>query len=194
MTQISKDAPARSSAIVDSPKVMIYLLAAVGSPLLACLLAYIVIVAPPGDKNVSIQVFLACLAVLFGIVSVMSFNVNRKGYVINVESDIFEFPGGGIVADSWLSYFTPAFIFQEFKRHQIPLSAIREIQAYQDTSIKEEKDFRGRRRLRTTEKAKLDLSGDFGAISFTLWSKGKRDQLHSAIVSINKMGDPMLRR
>jgi len=107
------------------------------------------------------------------------FFVNTKGYVMDVENDTLTFPGGGIAADSFFSYFNPVYWLQRFRRHQIPLSAIREVEAYQDTSSKTDK---------------LDISGDFGAVSFNFFSKGKRDQLYSAIVQINEMGSPMLRR
>ena len=37
----------------------------------------------------------------------------------------------------------------------------------------------------------LDIDGDFGAVSFCFMSKGKRDQLYSALVVANRMGSPV---
>jgi len=45
-------------------------------------------------------------------ISFKKFGVNKNGYIIDVENDILEFPGGGIEAESWLSYFSPVFLMQ----------------------------------------------------------------------------------
>ena len=37
----------------------------------------------------------------------------------------------------------------------------------------------------------IDIDGDFGAVRFCFMSKGKRDQLYSALVVANHMGRPV---
>jgi hypothetical protein len=118
------------------------------------------------------------------------FIVNAKGYVVDAENDILEFPGGGIEAESWISYFSPMYWLQGFKRHHIPLSGIRHIETSRET--KTSVDSKGREHTR--KKDILEIDGDFGAVRFNFSSKGKRDQLYSTIVQINQMGDPILRR
>lgn len=193
MTQISRDAPVGSSIIVDSPRVFGRL---VWTVMLLCGGAWLLWKSrtAPDPGTAGLLVICGCAALLLFVLSVIKFRVISKGYIIDVENNVFEFPGGGIAADSWLSYFTPSYLLQGYKRHRIPLSAIREIQAYRDTSTSTYTDSQGVRRTRTHKADMLDISGDFGAARFHFASKGKRDQLHSAIVSLNKMGDPMLRR
>ena len=198
MTQISRDAPSRSSTIVDSPKVFLLLLGTIG--LLAmgcCIFFYTLFHVFTGKAEPSALVvggFYACICIGLSPVLYKIFRVNAKGYVIDTENDIFEFPGGGIVADSFLSYFNTEYLLQWFSRHQIRLSEIRGIQAYRVTSTNTSRNTSGKLYTSTSNQDKLDITGDFGAVSFFFMSKGKRDQLHSAIVSLNKMGDPMLRR
>ena len=199
MTQISRDAPAQSCTVVDSPTVARQLIFGIFFFVTGgyCWLNFKTLLNKP-DIIFCLLVSLAMI-ILFplSISILLKFRVNRKGYIIDTRNDIFEFPGGGIEAENWLSYFSPTYIFQGYMRHQVQLSTIREIESYVDTSTRSTyivEDGRTRRGNVTTKKNKLDMSGDFGALSFVFSSKGKRDQLYSAIVSLNKMGDPMLRR
>ena len=109
------------------------------------------------------------------------------GYVIDVENDTLRFPGGGIEAESWLSYFNPMHWLQGFWRHKRRLSEIRHVQIYQEVNT----SVNSQGRLVTHKKDVLEIDGDFGAIQFNFKSKSKRDRLYSAIVQLNEMGTPV---
>lgn len=173
MSDMAKNAKQRGSVIIDSPKVIVTLLAIV-------FLSYIAwrrISSPTPIDDYTGLIILVIIDALF----IVRFLVISKGFVIDVEKDELTFPGGGIEADSWTSYFNPMYWLQGLQRHKINLSEVREIQSYMDID--------GGR-----NKNKLEINGDFGAVSFRFWSKGKRDQLYSAIVNINEMGDPIVYR
>ena len=117
------------------------------------------------------------------------FQVNRKGYLVSVEDDILEFPGSGLVADSFFSYFLPSFWMQHFKRYQISVSEIRQLDKYNKTK-------RSTSNGKTTSSTTyyLDLDGEFGAISFSFMSKHKRDELYSLIMRVIQQGPEILDR
>jgi len=191
MSDVSRNMASHSCTVVDAPKVFGILVLTV---LFLAIGVYLLLVLEVKPADDTARRFWGYLFMAFFILSAIKFKVESKGYVIDVENNIFEFPGGGIAADSFLSYFNPIFWLQGFQRHQRPLSEIRQAEAYQETSKREYTDSQGRRRVRTIKLDKLDISGDFGAISFYFASKGKRDQLYSAIIQLNEMGSPVLRR
>lgn len=71
--------------------------------------------------------FFPIFFIAIGIVNLLLFRVNAKGYVIDAENGMLEFPGGGIKVQNWTSHFNPLYLFQEFMRHKIALAEIREI-------------------------------------------------------------------
>ena len=127
--------------------------------------------------------------ILVGVVIFYVFQVNRKGYLVSVEDDILEFPGSGLVADSFFSYFLPSFWMQHFKRYQISVSEIRQLDKYNKTK-------RSASNGKTTSSTTyyLDLDGEFGAISFSFMSKHKRDELYSLIMRVIQQGPEILDR
>lgn len=141
------------------------------------------------DKH-SLWYFLAHVSIFLSAWLFVRFVVNAPGYVIDIENDTLKFPGGGIAAASFFSYFNPMYWLQGLWRHKIPLSQIRQVETYRETTSSIDKEGK----LRTSKKDILDINGDFGAVQFSFVSKGKRDQLYSAIVQINEMGSPVLRR
>lgn len=187
MSDMAKNANSRGSVIIDAPKVFVTLLAIV-------FLSYVVwrMISSPAPVSNSLSFwFCTILDILF----LIRFFVISKGFVIDIENDTLTFPGGGIEADSWTSYFNPTYLLQRFQRHKVNLSEIREIQIYTDvvddalaTMLDEN------RRRHKKKKNMLEINGNFGSVSFDFWSKGKRNQLYSAIVNINEMGDPMVYR
>jgi hypothetical protein len=201
MSDVSKDMSAGSCTVVDSPKVIRQLFFGVFFFVVGAF-CWLADIEPlfredntAGDGLVLlIIIFVRFILFPLAIVSLLKFRVERKGYVVDTENDILEFPGGGIEAESWLSYFNPMYHLQGFKRHQRPLSEIRHVQSYQDTNTKISTDSQGRIRTRTNKKDILEINGDFGAVLFTFTSKGKRDQLYSAIVQLNEMGFPVVGR
>jgi len=182
MSEVSRSATTGSSTIVDAPKVigiLFFVIICLGVGCICLVDGY----------TIAGFVFIG-----FAALGIIGFIVNAKGYVIDVENDTFTFPGGGIEAESWLSYFNPMYWLQGLKRHSVPLSQIRHIIAYQDTNTSVSTDSRGNVRTRKTTEKIVEIDGDFGAIKFSFSSKGKMGQLYAAIVQINEMGSPMLRR
>lgn len=186
MSEMSRDIVSDNSTVIDSPKVLVYLAAAAGSFGLACWNLY----WPVFTEGTGLTILISCGLLVVCVLAILIFRVNAKGHVIDVENDRLEFSGGGIEADSWTSYFDPSFLLQIFSRHEVPLSEIRHINAYRDR--KSWVDDKGKSHTKTRHI--VEINGDFGAVSFPFWSKGKRDQLYSAIVQINEMGDPILKR
>lgn len=180
MTYISHDADVpEKSVIIDAPKV--------GLAFLGC--AVCVILAffffEPG-KSLLWTIVFAILALIFlwrGIII-------GKGYVINVPQNQFCFPGGGIEANSFTDYFNPVYLTQFFQRRSLPLGQIRSIQEFTDKTYYT--DSQGRQRVR--RRKMLEITGAFGAVTFEFTSKGKMDQLYSAIINLNKMGIPISAR
>jgi hypothetical protein len=182
MSDVSRNINVNSCTIVDAPKVIERLVVTV------ILFLFGIFLYVAGYHTGSY------ITIALSFLGFVEFSVNAKGYIIDVENDIFKFPGGGIEAESWISYFTPKYLLQGLMRHNVALSAIRHINAEQNEEVSEYTDSKGRLRTRTTKKNILEIDGDFGAIRFVFSSKGKMGQLHSAIVQINNMGDPILKR
>ena len=130
------------------------------------------------------------ILLLISLIAFIRMIINAKGIVINVPDNKLTFPGGGIDANSWFDYLKPSFIFQYFERKSIPLDEIRYIQEFTNTT--HYTDSKGRRRAKKHKM--LEISGNFGAVTFEFYSKGKMDQLYSAIINLNKMGIPVSRR
>ncbi|WP_347865641.1 hypothetical protein [Bilophila wadsworthia] len=183
MADMAQDNFSGNCTVVDSPKVIWSLVWGVLFLGFGLFLLYASI--KQGTHN-GITYFLIAL----GVLNLIRFRVNAKGYVVDVEGDTLEFPGGGIEAQSWTTYFNPLHWFQGLMRHSVPLSEVREVEAYVDRQQKV--DDKGR--VSTTTRHILDVNGEFGAISFSFRSKGKRDELYSALVQINDMGTPVLNR
>lgn len=184
MADMAQDNFSGNCTVVDSPKVIWSLVW--GVLFLGFGLFGLCADIKEGTHHDGIAYFLVAL----GVLNLIRFRVNAKGYVIDVEGDTLEFPGGGIEAQSWTTYFNPLHWLQGLMRHSVPLSEVREVEAYVDK--KQKVDDKGR--VSTTTRHILDINGEFGAISFSFRSKGKRDELYSALVQINDMGTPVLNR
>lgn len=78
---------------------------------------------------------------------------------------------------------------QHFKRYQISVSEIRQLDKYNKTK-------RSTSNGKTTSSTTyyLDLDGEFGAISFSFMSKHKRDELYSLIMRVIQQGPEILDR
>ncbi|MFQ9367146.1 MAG: hypothetical protein ACLR2P_16780, partial [Bilophila wadsworthia] len=100
----------------------------------------------------------------------------RQRYVIDAENGMLEFPGGGIKVQNWTSHFNPLYLFQEFMRHKIALAEIREIHP----PLNMRQTVYGNGRSRASVPSRIELNGDFGAVSLSFRSKEKRDELYLA--------------
>ena len=96
----------------------------------------------------------------------------RQRYVIDAENGMLEFPGGGIKVQNWTSHFNPLYLFQEFMRHKIALAEIREIHP----PLNMRQTVYGNGRSRASVPSRIELNGDFGAVSLSFRSKDKRDE------------------
>lgn len=133
-----------------------------------------------------------CLgAVVLGVLLYKVFQVTARGFIVDVEADTLEFPGGGIAPESVLSYISPSYWFQWLRRYTLAISEIRGVQAYSETK-RQVSDNGEEVNSKTTHY--IDINGEFGAIQFSFMTKGKRDELYSLLVQVNKMGKPILNR
>lgn len=173
MADTVQDNPCCSRSVVDSPKVTRSLLGAVSFLGIGLLFLY-------GMLKHGIHDIFPYFLIAIGIVNMLLFRVNAKGYVIDMENGMLEFPGGGIKVQNWASHFKPLYLFQEFIRHKIVLSEIREIQPH--PHLRQTVYTKGRSRLDVP--SRLVLNGEFGAVSFSFRSKEKRDELYLALMRI----------
>ena len=171
--------PVEKVVISDSLRVLIYGAVFVG--LLVCVLNSFF--DPKVEKDVAVLV----LAGLLVLLAFLLFLANMRGYVVDAENDTFTYPGGGIAADSFIDYFNPGFWLQWFRRYQIPLSQVRHAES--SDSVKTKVNDKGK--VSRKRRYLIDIDGDFGAVRFCFMSKGKRDQLYSALVVANHMGRPV---
>ena len=120
MADMVQDNLCCSRSVVDWPKVTRSLLGAVSFLVIGLLVLY-------GMLKQGIHDIFPYFFIAIGIVNLLLFRVNAKGYVIDAENGMLEFPGGGIKVQNWTSHFNPLYLFQEFMRHKIALAEIREI-------------------------------------------------------------------
>lgn len=157
--------------VVDAPMVGIFFLVILGS-----ILASYFIITSKDPSNRTFLIF--SIGAL--VISFLLFNSNRKGFVCDVENDTLEYPGGGIAADSFLSYISPMYWLQYFRRFKLAISEIRHFDVYNTTKTK----VNSQGNVSQSKRYMIDIDGEFGAISFSFMSKGKRDELYSLLVSI----------
>jgi len=144
-----------------------------------------------GNKPIAFgQIALSLGAIAIGVLLFKVFQVTAKGFVVDVNADTLEYPGGGIAAESVLSYLLPSYWLQHFRRYTLAISEIREVEVYSET--KHRVSDSGKVSSSTTHY--LDINGEFGAIQFSFMTKGKRDELYSLLVQMNQMGNPILNR
>ena len=100
MTDMVQDNLCCSRSVVDWPKVTRSLLGAVSFLVIGLLVLY-------GMLKQGIHDIFPYFFIAIGIVNLLLFRVNAKGYVIDTENGMLEFPGGGIKAQNWTSHFNP---------------------------------------------------------------------------------------
>ena len=166
-----------SRSVVDWPKVTRSLLGAVSFLVIGLLVLY-------GMLKQGIHDIFPYFFIAIGIVNLLLFRVNAKGYVIDAENGMLEFPGGGIKVQNWTSHFNPLYLFQEFMRHKIALAEIREIHP----PLNMRQTVYGNGRSRASVPSRIELNGDFGAVSLSFRSKEKRDELYLALVRVHHIG------
>ena len=140
--------------------------------------------AIPGGGSVILPVICVVLAIAFAFIA----KTNWGGVVLDLHNDTLEFPGGGIAANEFIDYIRPEYLIQVFKRHQIPISEIREISRH--NKVTKRRSDSGK--VSTSVTPIITLNGSFGAVDIKFASEGKRDELYSALREINDMGIPIV--
>lgn len=171
MSDVSRKTTLGSRAIVDLPTFGSYLKAIIWLAL-GCFFFYLAVTVITGVKETSGMIVVGCIFIGFGLLVIKGCLAKLKGYVIDTDNDIFEYPEG-------------------FGRHHVTLSEIRQINGYQEvTPGRSIKNDNGREMWRTSDKKEhlLEISGDFGNVEFTFSEKGTRDKVYWAIVKANNMG------
>ena len=126
--------------------------------------------------------FFPIFFIAIGIVNLLLFRVNANGTSSTQKTVCWSF--GGIKVQNWTSLFNPLYLFQEFMRHKIALAEIREIHP----PLNMRQTVYGNGRSRASVPSRIELNGDFGAVSLSFRSKEKRDELYLALVRIHHIG------
>ncbi len=115
-------------------------------------------------------------------VSFLLFKVQNEGYVIDLQNNLFSYPGGK-EANEVLDYVNLDWWLQKcgFKRSQIKLSEITRISTSEIISEYKNKYI-------------ITFEGEFGSIKNSFTTEGKRDQLYALLAQSLNMGDPMVIR
>ncbi len=171
--------------IIDAFFVFMLLLIAVLPMGICCLIAISSLI-----KKDYASVILLLGLMLLGIPIFKIFLIQAKGYVVDVEADTLEYPGGGMEAESLRSYISKEYWLRAFKRLTLRISEIREVEVYSKTTRRTN----SQGKVSSSTAHYLDINGEFGAIQFSFLTKGKRDELHSLLVQMNRMGNPILNR
>ena len=149
-----------SRSVVDWPKVTRSLLGAVSFPVIGLLVPY-------GMSKQGIHDIFPYFFHRNRHCEPASLQGERQRYVIDAENGMLEFPGGGIKVQNWTSHFNPLYLFQEFMRHKIALAEIREI--HPPLNMRQTVYGNGR----ASVPSRIELNGDFGAVSLSFRIKGK---------------------
>ncbi len=113
-----------------------------------------------------------------------------KGIELDTENRRMSFPGGGIAANDFADYFKADYLLQYFKRFDINVDEISQIEAEDTTSTHYNKAIK---QYVTTTNHSISFVGTFGSASVNFNSSGKRDQIYNAIRQLNKMGTPYVK-
>ena len=165
MADMVQDNLCCSRSVVDWPKVTRSLLGAVSFPVIGLLVPY-------GMSKQGIHDIFPYFFHRNRHCEPASLQGERQRYVIDAENGMLEFPGGGIKVQNWTSHFNPLYLFQEFMRHKIALAEIREIHP----PLNMRQTVYGNGRSRASVPSRIELNGDFGAVSLSFRSKEKRDE------------------
>ena len=177
MADMVQDNLCCSRSVVDWAKVTRSLLGAVSFPVIGLLVPY-------GMSKQGIHDIFPYIFHRNRHCEPASLQGERQRYVIDAENGMLEFPGGGIKVQNWTSHFNPLYLFQEFMRHKIALTEIREIHP----PLNMRQTVYGNGRSRASVPSRIELNGDFGAVSLSFRSKEKRDELYLALVRIHHIG------
>lgn len=103
MADMAQDNFSGNCTVVDSPTVI---RALVWTLLFFGVGGYLMYTAG-AEESAALKKVCAYLLFALGLLEAIVFAVNAKGYVVDVEGDTLEFPGGGIEAQSWKRTSTP---------------------------------------------------------------------------------------
>jgi hypothetical protein len=113
-----------------------------------------------------------------------------NGIELDIENRRMSFQGGGIAANDFSDYFKPDFLLQYFKRFDISIDEISQIQANDTTREFYNKSIK---QWQTSTTYQINFVGSFGSASVNFSYGGKRDQIYNAIRQLNNMGTPIVK-
>lgn len=142
-----------------------------------------------------LSIFAWVATLLFGTITAvlyMMIKAQNLGYIIDLESDTFSYPGGKL-AEELSDYIDKTWWLQRLglKRGEIKLSEISQIEI-KDT--KQEFYNNSTKMWQTNNTYAINFTGSFGFITQTFTSSGKRDQLYSLLAQKLNMGQPIVVR
>lgn len=132
-----------------------------------------------------------CL-VFNGLLLVMMYRLKViwRGIELDVENRTMSFQGGGITANDFSDYFKLDFLLQYFKRFEIDIDDISQIQANDNTTERYDKTLK---RWVSSTTHEINFVGGFGSATVKFNSGGKRDQIYNSIRQLNSMGTPYVK-
>lgn len=149
-----------------------------------------------GFYNISKQEYIAFAGfVIITLFIVRKFQIHSHGFIIDVENDRLEFPGGGLEANDPSGLFNLA---RFFRINSVPISQIQQVSVHRITELEVENSMMNVLppifRDMLCPKHLFLANGEFGTLKLNFFSKGKRDLLYTSIVQVNEMGIPVVHR
>ena len=135
------------------------------------------------------QVVYVLIANALLLVIVFRLKTIWNGIELDLENGRMSFQGGGIAANDFADYFKTDFLLQYFKRFDIGLDEINQIQANDKTTQSYNKAIK---EYVTTTTYTISFVGSFGSATVKFNNGGKRDQIYNAIRQHNNMGTPIV--
>jgi hypothetical protein len=133
-----------------------------------------------------------CSLIFNGLLLVMIYRLKViwRGIELDVENRTMSFQGGGISANDFADYFKLSYLLQYFKRFEIDIDEISQIEASNSESKTFDKTLNT---WITTKYIGISFVGSFGSASVEFNDAGKRDQIYNAIRQLNSMGTPYVK-
>lgn len=175
----SEEDVSRNFRILDGKQILISLVASIAG---IVLIFYTFKTSESYKAEEFYMTILGCL--LLAIFAFRRFWVLKDGIVLDLDTDSFVVPGGGLSANSFTDYFSINWIIQYFKRLEFKVSDIR------SASIK--------RKTNSDSKGNVSVNyfvlvtGNFGAAKIRMSSQGKAEEVLSALTVANGMGNPVV--
>ncbi len=171
---------------VRDPSTLLFTIIGVVPLALICLWLNVMLFDVRGSLNIIFSLIFNGLL----LVMIYRLKVIWKGIELDVENRTMSFQGGGITANDFSDYFKLSYLLQYFKRFEIDIDEISQIQANDNTTQHYDKTLK---RWVTSTTHEINFVGSFGSATVKFSSSGKRDQIYNAIRQLNSMGTPYVK-